>query len=404
MGDIKTFSFPSFISVEEAQVLILENIPELRPEKISLKEASNRFLSKSIEAPISLPTESVSAMDGFAINYHDFEQNLPIKVIGEVPAGSIWNNELCSGEAVKIFTGSFLPKGVETVVIKENSEVTNDNILIINGSVKAGDHVHLQGSQIIQGEVALKNGQKLNAAAMGFLSALGVTEIEVSQCPKVAIIISGSELVSPGSELTDGKIYDANTSLFLASLRRLGIENTQFYYCRDYELELFETLKHATLEANLVIISGGISVGDYDYTQKVFSKLNVKPVFYKVRQKPGKPLYFGRMKDKLFFGIPGNPASALTCFHLYIEPTILAMQGSNNPIPIKFNAVLKSDIKKSSILSVFLKGFYEKGEVLPLGGQSSAMLKSYAESNCLIRLPEGIENFIAGTSIEVIPI
>lgn len=389
------------ISTEKAWKLILKNTTFLKSSGINISESCGCVLSRNVISPVSLPPFNQSAMDGYAIQYSDYLNNKRPKIIGEVAAGNVFSTKLKKGQSVRIFTGAPVPTGADTVVMQEKTERINNVIVINDTTLKKGSNIRTLGSQIKKGHTALPKGYVLTAGAIGYLAAMGITTVNIISKPKVVIIATGSELVKPGKKLQQGKIYESNSYALDAALQSINIKPISSLSVTDSEAKILNCLKLSIQKADLILICGGISVGDYDFVGKSLKKLGVKNIFYKIKQKPGKPLFFGKSGNTLIFGLPGNPAAVLSCFYEYVFPAIQIMQGKKNTFLKKVKLPISKDYSKKQGLSFFLKGKISGGTVIPLEGQESFVLSSFALADCLIYLPEDSENIKAGEMVEV---
>lgn len=387
------------IPVEEA-ILAVKNTckPLQTKETISLKKADGFILSEDIISSINMPPFNQSAMDGYALHLHESND---YNLIDEIKAGDGHQPILKKGDAVRIFTGAAVPETANAVIMQERVSKSETSISI-QGNVNENDNIRPLGEQVKEGELALKKGSILNPAAIGYLYSLGITKVSVFQKPKIALITTGNELVEPGKDLEYGKIYESNSGMIQSALLNHGVKNIQKYKIEDNYAATVEALKEAIDTNDLVIITGGISVGDYDFVGKALHELEVEEVFYKVKQKPGKPLFFGKKDDTLIFALPGNPAAALSCFYIYVYSALQIIQ--NNPsinLP-RITAKSNTNYIKKGDRSQFLKAIYKNGTVSLLEGQSSAMLQTFAISNALVYLPSNRSEIKVNEEIEVI--
>jgi molybdopterin molybdotransferase len=386
------------ITVEEAKKLIEDNVLPLAIIELDVVDALDYFLAEDIVAPISIPSFNQSAMDGYAFCFEDINQS--IKVVDEVAAGDTGAVKSEKGSAVRIFTGAKVPTNYDTVVMQELTEVNNNKLTVKDGGLKLGGNIRLKGSQINTGDNALEKGTKITAATIGFVSALGYTKVKVYQSPKVAIIATGNELVKPGNELKEGQIYESNTFMLQAALNKLGIKPS-ITVVEDNQLATEKAIEVAISANEMVLLSGGISVGDYDFVKESLENLGVEDVFYKVKQKPGKPLFFGKTNSCYVFGLPGNPAAALSCFYQYANSAVNLMKGNKDAFLKKVNLPLTKELKKKEGRSVFYKGFTDFKTVDVLEGQGSDMLKSFALANCLVYIPAEKTSIAQNEIVEV---
>ena len=369
------------ISVEEAKNLVLCNVDKQKKIQLDIHSALNYFLADDIIARFSVPLFNQSAMDGYAFKFKDANQTL--KVVDTIPAGDVRTIEIKDGEAVRIFTGSKVPDSCDTVVMQELTLVELNQLTVKDVGLKLGGNVRKKGNQIKVGDVALKKGTLITPAAIGFLATLGVTEVLVYSLPKICVIATGSELVKLGQPLKEGQIYESNTHLLNAAIQQLGISPI-IYVVKDDVIETERLIKEALENNDFLILSGGISVGDYDFVKESLLKNQVKEVFYKIKQKPGKPLFFGKKDNKNVFALPGNPAAALNCFYMYVLPAINISMGSNAPFLPKVKMPLSVKYTKKEGRAQFLKAMIGENEVTLLEGQDSDALQSFALANGLV--------------------
>ena len=387
------------ITVEEAFELVKNNVSTTKNKKTNKVNSSLGFvLAEDVISSINMPPFRQSAMDGYALNLHE-DSNYAI--IDEVKAGDGHHPVLKKGEAVRIFTGSAVPETANTVIMQEKV-TAKESQLSINNSVSENENIRPLGEQIKIGAIALKKGTKLTPAAIGFLLTLGITEVSVFEKPKIGIVTTGNELVEAGQELTYGKIYESNSGMLKAGLQSIGYFNVTISKVKDDYQSTLNSLEKAISENDVVLISGGISVGDYDFVGKALLELGTEQVFYKVKQKPGKPLFFGKIKNKPVFALPGNPASALSSFYVYVHPSLERLSGNENFSINKGTAVLAADFIKKGDRAQFLKAYHHHGEVSILEGQSSAMLHTFAIANAFVYIPWEVSKYAKGDLIEII--
>jgi len=385
------------INVDEALNRILQTVSPLSKQSVSLENALGFTLAEDIFSPIEMPPFDNSAMDGYAVADED---TATYTVIGEIKAGDNASNIFLNpGEAIRIFTGAMVPKSATTVV-KQEITSRQDNTLTILESYPQGANIRKRGEQIQQGALALESGTTLNAASIGFLGMLGISEVKVYRKPKIKILITGNELIAPGKPLEPGQIYESNAVTITSALRELGCDANVVHIKDNYE-KTASTVNAMLDDCDLIISSGGISVGDYDFVGKAMVENGVNSEFYKVKQKPGKPLFYGLNTTCKVFALPGNPASALTCLYLYVLPAIRKMTGAAELNLEKREVTLRDDYSKRAGLTHFLKGFVSGNEVQLLNSQSSSMLNSFATANCLIRIDEEQSEVPAGTTVSV---
>ncbi|APY12622.1 molybdopterin molybdenumtransferase MoeA [Seonamhaeicola sp. S2-3] len=387
------------ISIKDAIALVKNNTSALLEETTKLVEKANGYiLSKDIISPVNMPPFRQSAMDGYALNPH---KNLTYNLIGEVKAGDAHQPILKPGEAVRIFTGAAVPNTASAVIMQEKITLKSNSI-IITQHIKEGQNIRPLGEQVKIGETALQKGTKLNPAAIGYLTSLGITKVSVYRKPTLAIVTTGNELIEPGQELKHGEIYESNSKMLLSALYSLKYYDVSFYKVEDNYGKTVNLLQSAITKNDVVIITGGISVGNYDFVGKALNKLKVKEVFYKVKQKPGKPLFFGKKNQTSIFALPGNPAAALTCFYIYVYVALQKMMGRAKLELPRIQATSKSNFIKRGDRPQFLKAIYTEGEVEILEGQNSSMLQTFAISNALVFVPAEVSEISINDTVETI--
>ncbi len=389
----------NMISVEEA-LKIVDNSVECssKHETRLVVDALNYILSEDIIAPINMPPFRQSAMDGYAVNLHDQSK---YRVIDEVKAGDKKQPQLAPGEAVRIFTGAPVPDSSNAIVIQEHVKASDGDI-VVDREINPRANIRPIGEQITKGEIALSKGTKLTAAGIGFLATLGVVKVKVYSWPDVCIVATGNELVSPGEELLFGQIYESNAVMLKAELSRLGLSNIAIRKVSDNYQQTLEVMKQAIEEFDIVLLSGGISVGDYDFVRVAAQELGIEQLFYKVRQKPGKPLYFGKYKEKLVFALPGNPASAMSCFYIYVYKALQILIGNNQSDLMRITAISKSHFTRKGDRAQFLKAYYDNMQVEILDGQQSSMLHTFSIANSMIYVSLEIDEIKVGDTVELV--
>ena len=387
------------ISVEKALKFVHSQKVILKSGlSISTRNGLGYVLSDDLIAPISLPNFRQSSMDGYGLSD---TKSLTYKVVGEIKAGDYYKKKINKGEAIRIFTGAHVPDSVKSVIIQEKV-IFKNNTIKLNELPKLYSNIREKGDQIKKGEIALKKGFLLNEASLGLISSLGIKKIKVYEKPKVSILITGNELISIDKKLKPGKVYDSNSILLKNVLKMNGITKLNFYKVRDNKKKTFDSIKKAFVISDLIIISGGISVGKYDYVRECLNDIGIKQLFYKVNQKPGKPLFFGRKDDKFVFALPGNPGSTLTCYHIYVKNFIYKLMGKKKNYSDKFSVYLKHPLKYDEKREVFLKGFYENNKVTSLNHQKSFKMIGFANANCLIHLEKGKKNLKENSKVDII--
>jgi molybdopterin molybdotransferase len=384
------------ISIEDALKKVSENSHQLPSEIISVNDGLNRILAEDVFSPIPMPPFSQSAMDGYAVSgIHD-----TYTLVNEIQAGDTnENKDIDDGQASRIFTGAILPKGTTAVVMQEHVLVDNGQISI-QKEVKEGANIRIEGEEIEKGTLALAAGTKLNPPAIGFLNGLGISKVATYQNPKISIIETGNELTDPGEVLEKGKIYGSNAATLVACLQDAGHNAPKGRIADSYE-QTVKGIKTAIEQNDLVILTGGISVGEYDFVGKALSELGVQEVFYKIKQKPGKPIFFGTKGNTLIFALPGNPAAVVTCFYMYVLTAIKQMTGHSSAFLEKGTASLAQDFIKKGDRAFLLKAKLSGDTVDIHTGQSSAMLSSFVNANCLIHMAENKNEYKEGDQVNI---
>ena len=303
------------ITILEAIQLVKNNsFPLLKSTLKPLEKAGGYKLFSDVLSPINMPPFRQSAMDGYAVCLHN---SLSYRLIGEIKAGDSHQPILKKGEAVRIFTGAPVPDTANAVMMQEKVLVNNSHITL-ESQIKINHNIRPLGEQVKKGQLALEKGTKLTPAAIGYLCSLGIQVVSVFKKPNIAIVTTGNELVEAGENLAYGKIYESNSKMLQNALYNLKFYDVTIHKVEDDYIKTLSKLDEVINENDLVIVSGGISVGDYDFVGKALEELKVEALFYKVKQKPGKPLFFGKKEGKLIFALPGNPAAALSCFYIYV--------------------------------------------------------------------------------------
>ncbi|WP_067150753.1 molybdopterin molybdotransferase MoeA [Pseudotamlana agarivorans] len=387
------------ISISEAISIVKNNSKSLLEScNKSVEKAGGYILFEDVKSPISMPPFRQSAMDGYALHLHD---DLTYQLIGEIKAGDALNPTLKSGEAVRIFTGAAVPDTANAVMMQEKVENHGKTIDIAH-QIDLELNIRPLGEQVKTGDIALKKGTKLTPAAIGYLLSLGITHVNVYRKPKIALVTTGNELIEPGQDLTYGKIYESNSKMLLSVLYNLKFYDITSYKVEDDYKQTVSTLKTAVDENDLVLITGGISVGDYDFVGKALKELEVEEHFYKVAQKPGKPLFYGKKGATQIFALPGNPAAALTCFYVYVYIALQQFMNRHELELSRTEGISRSTFNKRGDRPQFLKAIYNNGQVDILEGQNSSMLHTFALSNALVFMPGELNVISENDKVNVI--
>ena len=374
--------------------------------RLPIRTALGRVLSEDIISPVNVPAHINSAMDGWAIRIEDLA-NDPSKALAEVGtsfAGQPFTGEVGPGQCVRIFTGGVVPEGCDAIVMQEKA-VADGKAITFSAGVKQGQNVRYAGEDLKQGAVALAKGRVIRPAELGLLASLGIGDVSVYRPLRVVFFSTGDELVSIGSPLGEGQIYDSNRYTLHGMLTRMGCEVIDMGVVRDDPALLEKAFHDASEIGDVVITSGGVSVGEADYVKQLLTKLG-EVVFWKIAMKPGRPLAYGKIGRAHFFGLPGNPVSVMVTFYQFVRDALLILQGVN-PIPVQplLKAVCTSAIKKAPGRTEFQRGvlYLEDGvyKVRTTGEQGSGILKSMSDANCFIMLHDHVGNVDAGATVEV---
>jgi molybdopterin molybdotransferase len=386
------------INVKEAKQLIEENCNVLKVETLNLLEANGSILAEPIYAIMDTPPFNQSAMDGYAFSYQNWDKKINLTVIGEIQTGNFSNKIVLANEAVRIYTGAPIPPGTDTVVMQEKINRDGNMIQILDAFLVKGANVRPQGSQTKKGELALQEKQLLSPVAISFLAGIGISKVKVFSKPTVSIIVTGKELAKAEDTITEGKIFESNSIGLIAALQQLGINPVSVEVVDDIEEEIERAISNQ-LSSDILILTGGVSVGDYDLVPALLEKCGVQKIFHKIKQKPGKPFYFGRQNQTLVFALPGNPAAVMSCFYEYVVQAISSFTQKEYFKKMAFP--LAEDFNKKAGLTYFLKGKMGEKAVTVLNNQESYKLNSFAVADCLIEFEEDKEIFQKGDLVNV---
>lgn len=392
------------ISVEEAKERILSSVAPLAPVRVPLPEAWGRYVAESISAPIDLPVFDNSAMDGYAVRSADLRaasESSPIelRLIGRIGAGERFSQTVTNGTCVRIFTGSVLPDGADAVIMQEDVTVKGGSICFVEPA-KPFANVRLCGEDVRKGTVLAEPGDRMTATRSGLLGAAGVDHLRVHGVPKVALLATGDELMEAGELLRDGKIYESNRVLLAGLLREAGISASVFPIVPDDLGETERVLRTAFAGDEVVITTGGVSVGEFDFVKAAFQKLGGVIDHWKVAIRPGKPFVYGQWNEKILFGLPGNPVSALVTFLILVRPALLKLSGARAVELSSLTGELTAAVSNRGDRRHFMRAHFEEGKVTVLGPQSSHMLGSLGDANCLLEVPPG-SSLESGAAVRV---
>jgi molybdopterin molybdotransferase len=388
------------LSIEEAQELVLAHVEPLPTETVPVEEAVGRVLADPASAAVDLPPFDSSAMDGFALRSVDTPGTMPVQL--RIAAGAPADRSLAPGEAMGIATGGAVPEGADAVIPLEYV-VENDNSIEVNEAVKAGANIRPTAGDLRQGAVVVEEGVRLGGAQLAALSAAGVADVRVSHKPRAAVLATGSELRRPGEPLEPGQIYEANGILIEAQLASAGAAVERLSTVADDEDAHRTALEHG-LRADVLVTSGGVSVGPHDLVRRIEAELGVEEVFWGVSVKPGKPISFGVREGGLVFGLPGNPVSVLVGFELFVRPAVLALQGVAQPLPQFERGRLGGELERNPGRDELVRGrlsFDEEGAVVePLPGRESHMIARAALADALVLVRRGDDRLRPGDPVE----
>lgn len=388
------------VSIEEAQRLVLDRVERLPVETVAISEAGGRVLAEAGRAAVDLPPFDSSAMDGFALRAADTPGRLPVSL--RIAAGSPAPRALEPGEAMGIATGGVVPAGADAVIPFEYV-VENDNTIELSEPVPVGANIRPSGGDVRRGEVVVDVGARLGPAQLGGLAAAGLAEVLVARRPRAAVLATGSELRQPGEQLGPGQVFEANSLLLAAQLESVGAEVERLSSVADDEAAHREALSRG-LSADVLVTSGGVSVGPHDLVRRIEAELGVEEVFWGVAVKPGKPISFGVADGRLVFGLPGNPVSALVGFELFVRPALLALQGAADPLPRFERGRLARGLEPNAHRDELVRARLlvdGEGVVLdPLPGRESHMIVRAAAANALVLVPMGDRGLSPGDSVE----
>jgi molybdopterin molybdotransferase len=399
---------PNSMPVDKARALIARFLsPVTATERVHVRAALGRVLAADVISPINVPAHDNSAMDGYAVRFADLKADgeVALKVAGSSFAGKPFSGKMQPGEAVRIMTGAVMPPEADSIVMQEHVK-TREGQVLIGGGHRKNQNLRLAGEDLAVGQVALKRGLPLRPAEVGLISSLGIGEVTVFRKLRVAFFSTGDELVSIGSVPAEGQIFDSNRYTIHGMLTRLNCEVIDMGVIRDDPALIEAAFKEAAASADVVITSGGVSVGEADFVKDMLNKLG-EVLFWKIAMKPGRPLAYGKIGSAHFFGLPGNPVSVMVTFYQFVRDALLKLAGQDPlpPLPT-FKVPCTSALKKAPGRTEFQRGILTQDtsgnwSVRVTGEQGSGILRSMSESNCFIILPTDQGNVAAGNMVDV---
>ncbi len=387
------------ISVAQAKKLIKSNLPPRQTRVLEIGSCTGVVLATDVKSGVDVPNFDNSAMDGYAFRYKAGCEKL--NVVGELKAGAFPTEELKAGQAFRIFTGAPMPKGADTVIPQELVKKEDDAVVFEKNAVKRGANVRKQGTQTRKGEVILKRGRVLDPGALSLAASVGVDKLKVFRRPYVGIIVTGDELVTPGKKLKPGQIYDSNTVLLTSALNTLNVVPRFVFRVADSRKELDKHIDTCLEHCDVVLLTGGISVGDYDFVYELLNSRGVKKLFYKLKQRPGKPLFAGVRDETMVFALPGNPVSVASCFVQYVKPVIRHLRGFDHTFEPDLKLPLSSDFQKQPGLTYFLKVRTTPNAAVVPKGQQSFNLMPFTNADAFAELDAESEVVRTGTMVNV---
>ena len=405
---------PQALSVDQVNTFLHELVQPLSADEsqdVYVFDALGRVLAQDVISPINVPAHNNSAMDGFAFDATQLsiDQPLTLRVVGTALAGKAWQGKVNAGECLKIMTGAILPDGLDTVVPQELVQIASAHdittITLPANLVKAGDNRRLMGEDLMQGQPALKAGQRLTPAALGLIASLGLPDVRVHRRLRVAYFSTGDEVLSLGDAPREGAVYDSNRYTIFGLLTRFGCEVIDMGVVRDDPALLEAAFAKAAKEADAIITSGGVSVGEADFTKAMMKKLG-DVAFWKIAMRPGRPMAVGRIGKSVLFGLPGNPVAVMVTFLAFVRPALLRMMGSTEqPLPM-LRAKCLEPLRKKAGRTEYQRGVVDSApdgslQVRTTGNQGSGVLSSMVQGNGLIVLHHNQGNVAVGDEVDV---
>lgn len=398
------------IPVKEAVQRVVNEAKLLATETIPLEKANGRVLAEPIIAEHDVPPFNRSAFDGYAIRAEDSNnasESSPVslRVIGEIAAGDVANKPIANGEAYRIMTGGQLPQGANAIVMLEDT-VPTENGFSITKHFQPNDNISFQGEDAKKGDVQIPKGALIHAGTVALLATFGYANVQVAKRPVVSLLATGTELLDVSEPLEPGKIRNSNGPMLQAQLDRLGLTCKSFHMMEDDLDKCTEVVREAVAISDIVITTGGVSVGDYDYLPQIYDQLGAKVLFNKVMMRPGSVTTVAKIDDTLLFGLSGNPSACFTGFELFTRPAIYTMMGCNTPYLPRMKATLGENFTKNNPFTRFIRASWELSKdgpvAVPAGFNKSSAVSSIARGNCMIVLPSGTSGYTKGMEVDVL--
>ncbi len=399
----------SMLTVAEAQALIFgQLVPVQGWEQVSIRDALDRILAEDVIAPFNVPAHDNSAMDGYAVRYEDLtsEAENRLKVVGTAFAGKPFSGMAGAGQAIRIMTGATIPRGADTIVPQEEAR-TEDELVVIAPGTRKGQHLRRAGEDLALGGVAVAAGRRCGPAELGLMASMGIAEVAVKRRLRVAFFSTGDEIASIGRPLGPGQVYDSNRYTLHGALRRLDCDLIDMGVIPDNPQSLERAFREASESADVILTSGGVSVGEADFIKELVNRLG-QVEFWKLAIKPGRPMAFGRIGKAWMFGLPGNPVAVMVTFYQFVRDALLKLAGLDPlPEPMLIPAICHTAIKKRPGRREFLRGKLESDadgrRVTLTGAQGSGILKSMSDANCFVVLDEARADVEVGQQVLVQP-
>ncbi|WP_066649339.1 MULTISPECIES: molybdopterin molybdotransferase MoeA [Sphingomonas] len=391
----------SLLPVTEAQTLLFSLAPRVASEILPLAATARRWLAEDVIAARTQPAADLSAMDGYAVRFADLPG--PLRVIGESAAGHPFGGAVAPGEAVRIFTGAVMPPGTDTVMVQEEAAREGDRVRLTGeGPRHAGRNVRPRGLDFTQGDVLIARGERLTPARVALAAAAGHGELAVNRPIRVALAASGDELVRPGEPVGAGQLPESNGVMLSALLAPLPVDLIDLGILPDDLAAM--TASFAQVRADILVTSGGASIGDHDLVRPALEAAGATIDFWRIAMRPGKPMMAGRLGEAVVLGLPGNPVSAFVTATLFLKPLIAAMAGARNPLPPLLTATLGAQLPANDHREDYLRAETRDGRIHSATHQDSSMLQTLARADCLIRRAPGAPAAAAGDSVEILTI